>query len=49
MRIRASSKISEFAGEVTAVLHVHPNKCGKERQSWEAEKNEAEVHYNVDT
>lgn len=30
MRIRASSKSGEFAGEVTAVLHVHPNKCGKE-------------------
>lgn len=37
MRIRASSKSGEFAGEVTAVLHVHPNKCGKERLSWEAE------------
>lgn len=38
MRIRASSKSSEFAGEVSASLHVHPNKCGKERLSWEAEK-----------
>lgn len=38
MRIRASWKSSEFAGEVTAVLHVRPNKCGKERLSWEAEE-----------
>lgn len=38
MRIRASSKSGEFAGEVSAALHVHPNKCGKEGLSWKAKK-----------
>lgn len=38
MRIRASSKSGEFAGEVSAALHVRPNKCGKEGLSWKANK-----------
>lgn len=49
MRIRASSKGGEFAGGVGAVLHVHPNKCGKEQLSREAEKMKQPGHYAADT